>query len=76
MVHKSFREEKVNTEDNSQSGRPSIAINNTSIAIINAVLDENQYVMVRETEAEIGLLQTVIRHILTEHLIKKKVAAL
>ncbi len=31
--------------------------------------------MVRETEAEIGIPQTIVHYILTEHLFKKKVAA-
>ncbi len=45
----------MSTEDNPWSGGPSTVIDNTSIAIVAKVLEEDQRVMVRETETETGI---------------------
>ncbi len=66
-------EGRVSIEDSPQSDHISSAIDNTSIAIVTIVLDEDRTVMVR-SEAQTGILWTKVYRILTEHLIKKKVA--
>ncbi len=75
LWYKCFREGSVSTEDNPQSGHPSTAIDNSSIAIIATVLDKDRQVLVREVVAETGIQQTAVHCILTEQLFKKKVAA-
>ncbi len=49
-------------------------INNPRIAIFNAVLAKDQFIMVKKIEAETGIPRSTVHRILTELLFKKKVA--
>ncbi len=65
--HKRFRERRVSTVNNLWSGCPCTAFDNTSIAFIAIVFNEDWCVMVREMDAETGIPQTTIYSILIEH---------
>ncbi len=58
--HKRFTEGIVSTNDNPWSGHSSIAIDNISIDIVVTILHKDQYVMVKEIEAEAGIPQTTV----------------
>ncbi len=61
-------------EDNAGTGHPSTTIGNTLTAIVSTLLDEDRWITVWEMEWVFGILKTVIHHILTKYLMKKKVA--
>ncbi len=64
----------MSTEDNLWSDDPSTMIDNASIAIVAAALNEDQCIKVRDLEAETEIPQTTVHCILTKHLLKKTVA--
>ncbi len=71
--HKHFRERRVSMEDHLWFGCPSTAIDNTSIATVATMLNEDGCATVREIKAESGIPKTTVHCILTKHLFKKKV---
>ncbi len=56
-------------EDKACTSRPSITIDNTSIAIVLTLLDEDRLIMLWEIERVLGTLKRMLQHILTEYLI-------
>ncbi len=66
-----FQEGRRSTKDDVRTSHSSIAIDNTSIAIMSMLLDKGRRMTVLEMEGW-GIPKTTIHHILTKYMMKKK----
>ncbi len=66
---KQFQEGRKLTEDVVHTGRPSITIDHTSIAIVSTLLDKDRQMMVGEMEVASDVPKRTIHHILNAYLI-------
>ncbi len=61
-------------EDDAPTASSSATIDNTLIAVVSTLLDEDRQMMVQEIEGALGIPKTTIHRILNEYLMKKFVA--
>lgn len=70
--HKSFKEGRVDVEDEPRSGRPSTATDDNHVTKVRELVLENRRLSVRELATALGISAMSAHAILTEHLGMKR----
>jgi len=73
--HKSFKEGRVDVEDEPRSGRPSTATDDNNVTKARELVLENRRLSVRELATALGISAMSAHAILTEHLSMKRIEA-